>query len=59
MAKRCVIDASHCYTARRKSIGTKRNDISDSDRELIVKAYVTVPIATDTKEKIFLWQKLL
>ena len=34
-----LIDASHCYTARRKSIGTKRNDISDSDRELIVKAY--------------------
>ena len=34
-----LIDASHCYTARRKSLGTKRNDISDSDRELIVKAY--------------------
>lgn len=34
-----LIDASHCYTARRKSIGTKRNDISDSDRELLVKAY--------------------
>ena len=34
-----LIDASHCYTARRKSIVTKRNDISDSDRELIVKAY--------------------
>ena len=34
-----LIDASHCYTARRKSIGIKRNDISDSDRELIVKAY--------------------
>ena len=34
-----LIDASHCFTARRKSIGTKRNDISDSDRELIVQAY--------------------
>ena len=34
-----LIDASHCYTARRKSIGTKRNDISDSDRSLIVQAY--------------------
>ena len=34
-----LIDASHCYTARRKSIGTKRNDIADSDRALIVQAY--------------------
>ena len=34
-----LIDASHCFTPRRKSIGTKRNDISDSDRALIVKAY--------------------
>lgn len=34
-----LIDASHCYTPRRKSIGTKRNDIADSDRELIVQAY--------------------
>jgi type I restriction enzyme M protein len=34
-----LIDASHCFTPRRKSIGTKRNDISDSNRELIVEAY--------------------
>lgn len=34
-----LIDASHCFTPRRKSIGTKRNDIADSDRELIVQAY--------------------
>lgn len=34
-----LIDASHCFTPRRKSIGTKRNDIADSDRELIVEAY--------------------
>ena len=34
-----LIDASHCYEARRKSIGTKRNDITDKCRELIVKAY--------------------
>jgi len=34
-----LIDASHCYEARRKSIGTKRNDITDYCRELIVKAY--------------------
>ncbi len=34
-----LIDASHCYEARRKSIGTKRNDITDACRELIVKAY--------------------
>ena len=34
-----LIDASHCYEARRKSIGTKRNDITDLCRELISKAY--------------------
>ena len=34
-----LIDASHCYEPRRKSIGTKRNDITDFCRELIVKAY--------------------
>lgn len=34
-----LIDASHCYEARRKSIGTKRNDITDLCRELIIKAY--------------------
>ena len=34
-----LIDASHCYEPRRKSIGTKRNDITDKCRELIVQAY--------------------
>ncbi|MBR3137137.1 MAG: SAM-dependent DNA methyltransferase [Clostridia bacterium] len=34
-----LIDASHCYSPRRKAIGTKRNDIGDSDRALIVEAY--------------------
>lgn len=34
-----LIDASHCYEARRKSIGTKKNDITDYCRDLIVKAY--------------------
>lgn len=34
-----LIDASHCYEPRRKSIGTKRNDITDRCRELIVTAY--------------------
>ena len=34
-----LIDASHCYEARRKIIGSKRNDITDYCRELIVKAY--------------------
>ena len=34
-----LIDASHCYEPRRKSIGTKRNDITDLCRELIVQAY--------------------
>ena len=35
-----LIDASHCFEPRRKSIGTKRNDITDACRELIVTAYV-------------------
>lgn len=34
-----LIDASHCYEPRRKSIGTKRNDITDKCRNLIVQAY--------------------
>ena len=34
-----LIDASHCFTPRRKSIGTKRNDIADADRALMVQAY--------------------
>lgn len=34
-----LIDASHCFEARRKSIGTKRNDITDKCRDLIVKAW--------------------
>ena len=34
-----LIDASHCYEPRRKSIGTKRNDITDLCRALIVRAY--------------------
>ena len=38
-AKVQLIDASHCFEPRRKSIGTKRNDITDACRELIVTAY--------------------
>ena len=34
-----LIDASHCFEPRRKSIGTKRNDITDRCRDLVVKAY--------------------
>ena len=34
-----LIDASHCFEPRRKSIGTKRNDITDACREQIVTAY--------------------
>ena len=34
-----LIDASHCFEPRRKSIGTKRNDINDACRELIVTSY--------------------
>lgn len=33
-----LIDASHCSEARRKSIGTKRNDITDFCRNLIAQA---------------------
>lgn len=39
MGKVQLIDASHCAEPRRKSIGTKRNDITDKCRDLIVKAY--------------------
>ena len=34
-----LIDASHCYEPRRKSIGNKKNDITDACRELIIQAY--------------------
>lgn len=34
-----LIDASHCYEKRRKSIGTKRNDITDFCKTLIINAY--------------------
>lgn len=34
-----LIDASHCFEQRRKPIGTKRNDITDLCRDLIVQAY--------------------
>ena len=34
-----LIDASHCFEPRKKSIGTKRSDITDKCRELIVQAY--------------------
>ena len=34
-----LIDAGRCFTPRRKSIGTKRNDISDENRRLIVEAF--------------------
>ena len=34
-----LIDASHCFEPRRKSIGTKRNDITDLCLRLIVQAY--------------------
>ena len=34
-----LIDAPHCGEQRRKSIGNKRNDVTDLCRELIVQAY--------------------
>lgn len=34
-----LIDASKMVVARRKSLGNKRNDITDADRQVIVKAY--------------------
>jgi len=42
-----LINASECYEQRRKAIGTKRNDITDKCRELIVKAYC------DFKNKVY------
>lgn len=39
MDKVQLIDASHCFEPRRKSIGDKRNDITDLCRKLIVTAY--------------------
>ena len=35
-----LIDASHCFTPRRKGIGTKKNDVGDANREMIVAAYL-------------------
>lgn len=34
-----LIDASHCFEPRRKSIGYKRNDITDKCRNIIVTAF--------------------
>lgn len=34
-----LIDASKMVVARRKNLGSKRNDISEADRDVIVKAY--------------------
>ena len=34
-----LIDASKCFLARRKPIGSKRHDIAESSRSLIVQAY--------------------
>jgi len=34
-----LIDASHCYTIRRRPIGKKRNDITAQCSELVAKAY--------------------
>ena len=34
-----LIDASHCFEPRRKSIGDKRNDITTACRSLIMQAY--------------------
>lgn len=34
-----LIDASNCFEMRRKSIGTKKNDITDACRTLIIQAY--------------------
>ena len=39
MDKVQLIDASKCFESRRKNIGNKRNDITETCRELIVKAY--------------------
>lgn len=57
-----LIDASHCYEPRRKSIGNKRNDITDKCREMIVKAYSEykndVVYADEEKPEIYCESKI-
>lgn len=55
-----LIDASNCFEKRRKSIGNKRNDITEQCRELIVRAYgefdnieYTLDNGISCKSKIF------
>lgn len=56
-----LIDATRCFEPRRKSIGTKRNDITAACRELIVQAYEAfehdavygVPEGISCESKIF------
>lgn len=45
-----LIDASKMVVARRKNLGSKRNDITDADREVIVKAYGEFANATYESE---------
>lgn len=55
-----LIDAYNCFEKRRKSIGNKRNDITEQCRELIVRAYgefdnieYTLDNGISCKSKIF------
>ena len=48
-----LIDASKMVVARRKNLGSKRNDITDADRDVIVKAYGEFANATyESDEKV-------
>jgi len=42
-----LIDASNMYVKRRKSIGSKRNDITDQCRDIIIQAY------TEFEDKVY------
>ncbi len=55
-----LIDASHCFEPRRKSIGTKRNDITDHCRSLIVQAYGEFrnDAIYGEKDGVYCWSKI-
>lgn len=53
-----LIDASNMYEKRRKSIGTKRVDISEACREVIVKAYGDFTNMTYTLGESFVESKV-
>jgi len=47
-----LIDASHCYEKRRKSLGNKRVEISDQCRDMIKRAYLDFADSTYTEGEL-------